>query len=266
MIFRILLSVLILTLPLSCGKNTRSPVKNLRFAIIGNTCPESPFSGFDREIDLLVTEINRANPVFLIHTGNIVHGGKSWMGIKEIDLKRQFGEFISSMKKLSPTLYTVPGSLDHLDGERYTYRKYTGRKNYYSFNYGALHFVVLDSKEGSDIVDKAQMEWLENDLEKYRDTQGVIIFIHHPLFMAKGKRMVLKRGEKLHGILKFYPVKAVFSGNLERYYHVKNGGVEYYITGTRRLHKKGWSRNRVHYYIVDFDGQSLKVEEKELDL
>ncbi len=266
MISRILLSALILTLPLSCGKNTRTPVKNLRFAIIGNTCPESPFSGFDRELDLLVGEINRANPVLLFHTGNSVHGGKSWMGIKEMDLERQFGEFISSMKKLGPPLYTVPGSLDSLDGRLDIYRKYTGRNNYYSFNYGAVHFIVLDTKEGSEMIDSAQMEWLEKDLQKYRDAQAVIVFTHHPLFRAQGKRMILKAGEKLHGIFKFYPVKAVFSGKREGYDRVDNGNIEYHITGTRLLHDKGWSRDRVHYYIIDFDGVSFKVEKKELDL
>jgi 3',5'-cyclic AMP phosphodiesterase CpdA len=263
---RLLLSIFILLLPLSCAKNRRTPVKSLRFAVIGNTYPESPFSGFNRELDLLVEEINRANPVLLFHTGNIVHGGKSWMGIKDVDLERQFREFRSSMKKLGPVLYTVPGSMDSLDGKKDIYRKYTGRDNYYSFNYGALHFIVLDTKDEGEIIDKAQMEWLEKDLEKYRGAQAVIVFTHHPLFRVKGKRIIHKAGEKLQGLFKFYPVKAVFSGNLESYYRADKEGIEYHITGTRLLHHRSWSRNRVHYYIIDFDGVLFKVEKKELDL
>jgi 3',5'-cyclic AMP phosphodiesterase CpdA len=110
------------------------------------------------------------------------------------------------------------------------------------------------------------MEWLENDLEKYREAQAVIVFAHHPILRAKKKRMTLNTGKKLRGIFKFYPVKAVFSGHMNRYSRVDNEGIEYHITGTRLLHAKGWSRYRVHYYIVDFDGLSLKVEKKELDL
>ncbi len=266
MIHRILLSTLLLTLPLSCGKNTRTQVKNLRFAIIGNTCPESPFSGFDSELGILVEEINRANPVFLVHLGNIVYGGESWMGIKEPDLKRQFGRFYSYMKKLSPVLYTVPGSRDRLDGRLDIYRKYTGRENCYSFNYGALHFIILNTKEGDEIIDRAQMEWLERDLEKYREAQAVIVFAHHPFPRATGRKMILKAGGKLRRLFSLYPVKAVFSGSLEYYSRVDRGGVAYHIAGTRLLHDKSWSRKRPRYYIVDFNGSSFKVEERELDL
>lgn len=266
MISRILSSALIIFLSLTCAKNTRIPVKNLRFAIIGNTYPESPFSGFNPELDILIAEINRANPVLLFHMGNIVYGGESWMGIKDIDLERQFKDFIFPMKKLLPLLYTVPGSRDSLDGKLDIYRKYTGRNNFYSFNYGAIHFVILDTQEGNEIINKAQMEWFEKDLEQYREAQAVIIFTHHPIIRVNEKEIVNKAGEKLQGIFKFYPVKAVFAGNLESYYHVNSSGIEYHITGTQPLFDKSRSKNRVHYYIIDFDGISFKVEKKELDI
>ncbi len=260
-----LLVTAILILPLSCMRNTRTSVSSLRFAVIGNTYPESPFDGFNTELALLVKELNRANPAFVFHMGNIVYGGNRWMGIKEIDVIRQYKEFNKYMGRLGPLLYTIPGAKDSLDGKLDIYRKFTGRDDYYSFNYGAVHFIVLKTSGNGEIIDSVQMGWLESDLKKNRDAQAVFVFAHNPLFMAGGKKITLNAGEKLHRLFKFYPVKAVFSGNRDRYYRVDYGGIQYHVTGCRLLHDKSWSRYRSHYYIIDFDGHEIKVEEKELD-
>ncbi|MCA9291807.1 MAG: metallophosphoesterase family protein, partial [Phycisphaerales bacterium] len=55
----------------------------------------------------------------------------------------------------------------------------SGTEAYYSFDYGHIHFVCLDSYETDTSMDGAMMMWLENDLA---DTLAdwVIAFWHHP--------------------------------------------------------------------------------------
>ena len=55
----------------------------------------------------------------------------------------------------------------------------SGTEKYYSFNYGNIHFVCLDSMTTSRAVNGAMYTWLQNDLAQ--NTQPwVIAFWHHP--------------------------------------------------------------------------------------
>lgn len=55
----------------------------------------------------------------------------------------------------------------------------SGTEAYYSFDYGDIHFVVLDSYETSRAAGGAMMTWLEADLVA-NDKPWVIAFWHHP--------------------------------------------------------------------------------------
>ena len=60
----------------------------------------------------------------------------------------------------------------------------SGTEKYYSFNYGNIHFVCLDSMTSSRAVGGAMYTWLENDLAQ--NTQPwTIAFWHHPPY-SKG--------------------------------------------------------------------------------
>jgi acid phosphatase type 7 len=60
----------------------------------------------------------------------------------------------------------------------------SGTEKYYSFNYGNIHFVCLDSMTSSRAVGGAMHTWLQNDLAQ--NTQPwVIAFWHHPPY-SKG--------------------------------------------------------------------------------
>ena len=62
----------------------------------------------------------------------------------------------------------------------------SGTEAYYSFDYGNIHFIVLDSYETDRSPDGAMMTWLEADLTA-NDKEWVIAFWHHPPY-SKGTR------------------------------------------------------------------------------
>ena len=62
--------------------------------------------------------------------------------------------------------------------------------NYYSFNYGGLHFIALDGVEYQDQwyyggIDEDQLTWLENDLNYVSQKTPIVTFNHIP-FVSTG--------------------------------------------------------------------------------
>jgi hypothetical protein len=64
---------------------------------------------------------------------------------------------------------------------------------YYSFNVGAMHYIVLDDVlwHGSGYigyVDETQLEWLEADLKRVERGRPVVVFTHVPLLSTQYRR------------------------------------------------------------------------------
>ncbi|MEP1096906.1 MAG: metallophosphoesterase [Cyclobacteriaceae bacterium] len=69
------------------------------------------------------------------------------------------------------------------------FRKYLG-PNYYSFNYGGIHFISIDGVDYQNLyyyggVDSVQLEWLKKDLAAVPSGVPIITFNHIP-FMSPG--------------------------------------------------------------------------------
>lgn len=60
----------------------------------------------------------------------------------------------------------------------------SGTENYYSFDYGQLHVVVLDSQDSSREPDGAMLTWLRQDLAQSKSRWRIAAF-HHPPY-SKG--------------------------------------------------------------------------------
>ena len=99
-------------------------------------------------------------------------------------------------------VWVVPGNHENFGIERHLsgvseehplygkamYRRFLG-PNYYSFNYGGVHFVALDTVDIADKwyyahVDATQMSWLDEDLSMVPPETPIITFNHIPLFSA----------------------------------------------------------------------------------
>ena len=91
---------------------------------------------------------------------------------------------------------------------------------YYGFDHGGYHFVVLDSQEpgqAAGLLDAAQLRWLRADLADHR-AQPTIVFVHHhpwPLGLQWIDSMSLRNGDDLVAALAQHPdVRWVICGHV----------------------------------------------------
>ncbi|WP_299003831.1 DNRLRE domain-containing protein [uncultured Shewanella sp.] len=97
----------------------------------------------------------------------------------------------------------------------------SGTEAYYSFDYGNIHFITLDSYETDRSADGAMMTWLADDLAA-NTQQWTIAFWHHPPY-SKGSHdsdtesRLIDMRESALPILESHGVDLVFSGHSHSY-------------------------------------------------
>ncbi len=265
-----LMAAIPLLATLFCAAPRRETPDTLRFALTGNTYPDSPFRGTNSQMGETALSLNRDNPVFVAHLGDIVFGGHDWMGIRDGDLIRQYDDYMNASACMRPLRFFARGEMDLLNHSDELYRKYTRQKPYYSFNYGNIHCVVIDTtgdtKAGSA---KTQMNWLKADLRRHRDRAATIVFAHHPLVPIPGLEpqesvSALNAGE-LHELFRQYGVRAVFSGHVKQFYQTEKDKILYVAAGCEFNSKpvKGARyQSRAAYYLVDYDRDAIKISRR----
>ena len=143
-------------------------------------------------------EIVDANkPDFVLVTGDLV---KDALRVSEKEATGYYDLYVKEIQKFSVPVWSVPGNHEIFGIERHLslvgkdhplygkkmYHHYLG-PNYYSFNYGGIHFVGLDDVDFEDLwyyghVDSIQFNWLKQDLTNVPSTTPVITFNHIPFF------------------------------------------------------------------------------------
>lgn len=97
----------------------------------------------------------------------------------------------------------------------------SGKEAYYSFDYGKVHFIVLDSHDLDRRPTGAMAQWLKADLEK-ATADFLIAYFHHPPY-TKGshdsdkEQQLIEMRELMMPILEGGGVDAVFSGHSHIY-------------------------------------------------
>jgi len=147
------------------------------------------FQKFRHKIDSIV-------PAFVIMSGDLI---KDALRVPEKDASSLYELYFSEINKFKVPVYNVPGNheifgIEHSSGiepshplyGKEMYRHYLG-PDYYSFNYGGIHFMGLNSVDYYDQwyyghVDSLQLKWLERDVSFSLKTVPIITFNHIPLF------------------------------------------------------------------------------------
>ena len=115
---------------------------------------------------------------------------------------------------------------------------------YYSFNVGAIHYVVLDDVmwHGSGYigyVDETQLKWLEADLAQIERGRTVVVFTHIPLLCTQHRRLkqsapsvsqVVTNRLAIYRLLEGYKAH-VMTGHTHENEHVFEQGVHEHIHG-----------------------------------
>lgn len=144
------------------------------------------------------------------------------------DFVSKFEQPYAALLAAGVKFYAALGNHDEPSQQSYE-RFNMGGRNYYSFQ-PAEHVRVfaLDSNR----VDRAQLAWLQKELEQAGD-DWKIAFFHHPLYssaMRHGSSLELRA--MLEPIFAKYGVAAVFAGHDHTYERVKpQKGVTYFVVG-----------------------------------
>ena len=172
-------------------------------------------------------------PEFVIATGDLPMGvdGEKKEGFDRLDkCLAMYDGFVNVFKPLKYPLLKVIGNHDCAiclpknlpEHHKGLYRRYFGPLNY-SFDYGDIHFVVLDAnidpcpivrpgrwKDGTyDVFDKEALAWLEKDLSFQSRSKPIVLFTHQPPYEQKNFDRLVK-------ILSRYNFRGAFAGHWHR--------------------------------------------------
>jgi 3',5'-cyclic AMP phosphodiesterase CpdA len=134
-------------------------------------------------------------PAFVLMGGDLVRDA---MSQQEAAARGYFDLFVAETKPFTMPVFTVPGNHDHFGiipsrshadpnnplYNRGMYRQYFG-PDYYSFDYGGVHFIGLNSISPDDSayygdIDSTQLAWLKKDLSHVAASTPIVTFCHIP--------------------------------------------------------------------------------------
>jgi len=87
----------------------------------------------------------------------------------------------------------------------------------YSFDYGRVHWTVLDSNVYTDWESPALKAWLEADLKAARTATWRIVALHHPLFQSSRSHMDDQWMRPISPLLEKHGVDLVLAGHVHNY-------------------------------------------------
>lgn len=145
----------------------------------------------------LKSVVDSLKPAFMIVTGDLI---KDALRVSEKEATSLYEMYVREIGKFSIPVWNVPGNHEIFGIERHKslvseghplygkkmYRHYLG-PDYYSFSYGGIHFIGLNSVDYHDLwyyghIDSTQLRWLERDVSSVDKSTPIITFNHIPFF------------------------------------------------------------------------------------
>jgi 3',5'-cyclic AMP phosphodiesterase CpdA len=143
--------------------------------------------------------VETRRPEFVLLTGDLVRDA---LRVGEEEARGYYDLYTRETRRFPVPVWSVPGNHENFGIERHLslvsskhplygkgmYRQRLG-PNYYSFTYGGVHFVGLDSVDIADLwyyghVDAVQLAWLKADLARLPAGTPVVTFNHIPFVSA----------------------------------------------------------------------------------
>ena len=140
------------------------------------------------------------NVAFVLITGDLIRDA---LRVNEATASGYYELFVNETKKFKTPVYAGVGnhelfgverdkslvSMEHPLYGKKMFRQYLG-PNYYSFNYGGIHFISIDGVGYQNLyyyggVDETQLAWLKSDLQPLDSKTPIITFNHIP-FVSSG--------------------------------------------------------------------------------
>jgi hypothetical protein len=126
----------------------------------------------------------------------------------------------------------------------------SGTEAYYSFDYGNIHFISMDSEDTPREVHGKMAQWLRTDLENDNHTWKIAYF-HHPPY-TKGThdsdRDIDSRGRMKHMRENFLPI-------------LEEHGVDVVLSGHSHIYERTYLLKGHFGYSTDFDPDQMIVQQ-----
>lgn len=148
---------------------------------------------------LLQGLVDSIQPDFVLISGDLIRDA---LRVSDTVATGRYELYVNEQRRITRPVWTAPGnheifgierdkshvSASHPLYARKMYRHYLG-PDYYSFNYGGVHFIALNSEDYDDQsyyghIDSVQVEWLQGDLALVPASMPVVTFNHIPFFTA----------------------------------------------------------------------------------
>lgn len=196
----------------------------------------SPFTFATYGDSLRVNDVHRRNAdLARAYRADIFVGA----GDHAQDVIARFGDFFACTENLLPYTpwFAAMGNHDSPNEGYFCYFNYPEPRYWYSFNYGAAHFTVLNSnmdyRPGSE-----QWNWLEHDLKKFQGARWKFVLFHHPPYCSNNCEIPATR--VLCPLFERFRVDIVYAAHAtiyERFHPLRGGqydsknGVPYFVSG-----------------------------------
>ena len=209
--FVLILSVLLVSVSSVLAQKTTVKTPET-FTFLDVTDTHQTASGSTEPLRRLAEDaaVMNPRPAFIVDTGDITEAGRP-------DEYAAFKQAIAPLQSAEIGFYPVPGNHDvrwSPDGKE-GFTKAFG-KLYHSFDYGQAHFILLDSTvvlEHWGHFDKAELEWLKNDLKKVRSETPIFLFMHHPIGQATPGTRFIDNEYDLTNQFRGHNIVAIFTGH-----------------------------------------------------
>lgn len=242
-------------LPVPSAPAALPAANHFRFAILGDRTGGAQPGIFEQ----VWREVDRYHPDFVINVGDLIEGGNDAM------TDREWRDVQVIWRPYAYPLYFTPGNHDIWSPEsEKLYEKYTGRPPFYSFDFQATHFTILDNSR-SDTLSDDQLKFLDRDLAAHESAPVKFVFFHRPDWLLPLK---FQSDFPLRPILIKHHVTVVVSGHTHRFDHLKSDGVAYLCAGSSGGHLRGTGFRQgwfYHYVQVQVDQATVDMRVKEMD-
>lgn len=211
---------------------------------------------------------DRANNKFILHTGDFVEYSRY-----ESYWANMLGENFARIAKIPVMALSGNHETTYKNGSNETFKHFdykipsqnTELGFYYSFSYGGVKFIMLNTNETGGRLSDGQYAWLENEL-KNKTEKWTIVSMHNPMYsvgkwgsdpeknsltlayqsqlkglFAKYKVDIVLQGHD-HMVSRTHPIKAdgnAIAENVENGYIVNPDGVIYVMNGPAGDQEKG---------------------------
>ncbi|UCH04643.1 MAG: metallophosphoesterase [Candidatus Thorarchaeota archaeon] len=197
-------------------------------------------------IDLYLTH----DPELIIQLGDLAFLGGTW------DQLMEFNATMTAVWDSGVPFYSAPGNHESAIGDwrqDYSFTNYTqyvhyedvaaacgGTELYYSFDYGDVHFIILNTEDSwvDDVFQCSteQMTWLQGDIANVEDDTFLVVAFHRPLYSVREARpdrwaQAETIRDEFHGLFLQHDVDLVLNGHDHHYYRSLRDGIYYVVSG-----------------------------------